>query len=88
MGFVMLRRSMGWRNRCLGEWNWGRKIKAKLRGLEFRSPKTANPQIFGRFPGGFGADLLTGKAGKSPKMALQGPILSEPVELDDSVRGS
>jgi hypothetical protein len=26
MDFVVLRCGMGWRNTCLGEWNWGRKI--------------------------------------------------------------
>jgi len=32
---------------------------------------------------GFGADLLTGDAAKSPKINLRGPILSEPVDLAD-----
>jgi hypothetical protein len=35
---------------------------------------------------GFGVDLLTGSARKSPKISLRWPILSEPVDLDDLVR--
>lgn len=31
-------------------------------------------------------DLLTGQDGKGQKIVLQGPILSEPVDLDDLVR--
>ncbi len=37
MGFVMLRRSMSWRNGCPGKWNWGRKIEAEPRGFESHS---------------------------------------------------
>ena len=46
------------------------------------------PPLFGRIPGVFGVDLLTGQAGKSPKIALWRPILSEPVDLADLVRRS
>jgi len=46
------------------------------------------PTLFGRIPGIFGVYLLTGQAGKSPKIALRRPILSKPVDLDDLVRRS
>jgi hypothetical protein len=43
------------------------------------------PPLFGRIPGVFGVDLLTGQAGNPPKIALRRPILSEPVDLADLV---
>jgi hypothetical protein len=46
------------------------------------------PPLFGRIPGVFGIDLLTGQAGNHPKIALRRPILSEPVDLADLVRRS
>jgi len=42
----------------------------------------------GRFPGVFGADLLTGPAQRSPKIALRRPILSGPPDLGVLVRNS
>ena len=46
------------------------------------------PALFGRIPGVFGVDLLTGQARKSLKIALRAPILSESVDLADLVRRS
>jgi hypothetical protein len=39
-----------------------------------------------RFPGALPQRLLTGAMGKVPRVALRGQILSEPVDLLDSVR--
>jgi len=44
--------------------------------------------LSGRFPGVFGADLLTGPARRQPKIALRRPILSEPPDLGVLVRDS
>ena len=54
-----------------------------------RSPPPARPpRLFDRIPGVFGIGLLTGQAGKSPKIAIRRPILSEPVDFADLVRRS
>ena len=58
--------------------------------VPIRAALSARPisPLDGRIPGVFGADLLTGKAGKSPKIALRWPILSEPADLGVLVRNS
>ena len=44
--------------------------------------------LSGRFPGVFGAKLLTGPTSRSPKFALRRPFLSGPDDLADLVRNS
>jgi len=61
----------------------GRTSSARFKAIRSLRPI---PPLDGRIPGVFGADLLTGQAGKSPKISLRGPILSEPVDLADLVR--
>ena len=51
-----------------------------------RSLRPPDPPAVWQDSWGFGVDLLTGQGGKSPKIALRGPILSEPVDLADLVR--
>jgi hypothetical protein len=47
-----------------------------------------DPALSGRFPGVFGADLLTGPSRRRPEIALRRPILSGPPDLAVSVRNS
>ena len=55
---------------------------------EPRSPPDRTAALSGRFPGVFGADLLTGPARRRRKIALRRPVLSGPPDLADLVRNS
>jgi len=58
--------------------------------VPIRAALSASPSaaLSGRFPGVFGADLLTGRTQRRPEIALRRPILSGPPDLADSVRNS